>query len=172
MRYAGVSPSTAATFRALYAVPLLAVFAVAENRQLGPRSWSARRWAFLAGLFFAIDLTFFHHAIALVGAGLATVMGNLQVLFVGVVAWLALGERPRRTLMAALPVALLGVILISGIVGGGAYGSDPALGAVFGLLTAASYGGFLLLIRHGRDMRRVASVASRIGPATRRMSRP
>ena len=54
----------------------------------------------IAGVFFAADLTFFHHAIGAVGAGLATVIANLQVLFVGVIAWLLLGERPSGRLLA------------------------------------------------------------------------
>ena len=40
---------------------------------------------------------FWHHAIEAVGAGLATVLGNLQVLVVGFVAWLVFGERPSRS---------------------------------------------------------------------------
>ena len=48
----------------------------------------------LAGLFLAVDLVLWNHAIADVGAGVATVLGNLQVLFVTVVAWAVLRERP------------------------------------------------------------------------------
>ena len=100
---------------------------------------------------------FWHHAIEYVGAGLATVLGNLQVLIVGVVAWLVFGERPSRNTLLALPVVLFGVVLISGIIGSGAFGSDPALGVVLGLLTAFCYSAYLLLIRiGGRDPRRPA----------------
>ena len=66
------------------------------------------------------------------GAGLATVMGNLQVVIVAVVAWLVLGERPRPEVVVAIPVMLLGVVLISGVIGAGAYGSDPRLGVAVG----------------------------------------
>jgi drug/metabolite transporter (DMT)-like permease len=110
----------------------------------------------VAGVFFAADLTFFHHAIGAVGAGLATVIANLQVLVVGVVAWLLLGERPSTRLLAGVPVALFGVVLISGILDSGAYGSDPALGVVLGLAAAACYAGYLLVLRRGQDGRHVA----------------
>ena len=100
---------------------------------------------------------FWHHAIEYVGAGLATVLGNLQVLVVGVVAWLVFGERPSRATLLAVPVVLVGVVLISGVVGAGAYGANPALGVVLGLATALCYSGYLLLIRMGgRDPRRPA----------------
>jgi drug/metabolite transporter (DMT)-like permease len=100
---------------------------------------------------------FWHHAIAAVGAGIATVLGNLQVVVVGFLAWWLLGERPDRRLVLAVPVVLAGVVLISGAVGEDAYGDDPARGVVFGLLTSAAYACFLLLLRHGsRDLRRAS----------------
>ena len=156
-RYAEVSPSTGTVFRALFGLPLLAAVAWAERRRYGPLPARAVRFAVVAGVFFAGDLTFWHHAIGAVGAGLATVLGNLQVLIVGVVAWLVFGERPSRSILIAVPIVLAGVILISGVVGTSAYGADPALGVVLGVLTAFCYSGYLLLIRSGgRDPRRPA----------------
>ncbi|MBI4259698.1 MAG: EamA family transporter, partial [Actinobacteria bacterium] len=113
--------------------------------------------ALAAGAFFAFDLVFWHHSIHWVGAGLATVLGNTQVMFVALLAWLALRERPDGSVLLALPLALVGLVLISGVVGTGAYGADPALGVLFGLLTALAYGGFILVLRQGnRDRRRPA----------------
>ena len=81
------------------------------------------------GVFFAGDLTFWHHAIEYVGAGLATVLGNLQVLIVGVVAWLVFGERPSRSiLLAAARRARRRRPHQRASIGAGAYGADPALG--------------------------------------------
>ena len=52
---------------------------------------------------------------------------------------------------------LIGVVLISGVVGADAYGSNPALGVLFGVLTAITYAGFLLVLREGStDLRRPA----------------
>jgi drug/metabolite transporter (DMT)-like permease len=155
--WADVSPSTGTFYRAVFGLPLLAVVAWAERRRYGPLPRRTIRLAAVAGIFFAGDLTFWHHAIEYVGAGLATVLGNLQVLVVGVVAWVVFGERPSRSMLLALPVVLTGVVLISGVVGVGAYGSDPALGAILGIATALCYAGYLLIIRlGGRDPRRPA----------------
>ncbi len=138
-------------------MPLLALVGLAEWRRYGPLPSTAIRLAAVAGLFFAGDLLLWHHAIEYVGAGLATVLGNLQVIVVGIVAWLLLGERPARATLLALPVVLAGIVLISGAVGGDAYGADPALGVLLGIGTALCYAGYLLVIRRGgRDPRRPA----------------
>ena len=155
--WAEVSPSTGTVFRALFGLPLLVLVAMAEQRRYGPLPMRSVRLAAIAGVFFAGDLTFWHHAIEYVGAGLATVLGNLQVLIVGVVAWLVFGERPSRAILLAVPIVLAGVVLISGVVGAGAYGADPALGVVLGVATALCYAGYLLIIRlGGRAPRRPA----------------
>lgn len=156
-RYAEVSPSTGTVYRALFGLPLLALVGLAEHRRYGGLPKTTIRLAAVAGLFFAGDLLLWHHAIEAVGAGLATVLGNLQVIIVGIVAWLLLGERPSRATLLALPVVLFGVVLISGAVGAGAFGADPALGVILGIGTALCYAGYLLVIRHGlRDPRRPA----------------
>jgi drug/metabolite transporter (DMT)-like permease len=157
VRLSHASPSTAAIFRCAYALPALGLLAWLEDRRFGRRSWRERRVALLAGVFFAFDLVFWHHSIGDVGAGLATVLANIQVVLVPLVAWAVLSERPGRRVLAALPLALLGVVLISGVVEHGAYGHDPERGAVYGVGAGIAYVGFLLLLRHGgQDLRRPA----------------
>ena len=129
-RVAHVSPSTGAFFRCLWAVPPLWWLARREDRRYGPRSRRARLLAAAAGAFFAVDLVAWHHAVEEVGAGLATVLGNLQVVLVAPIAWVLLKERPRGRTLAAMPIALGGVVLISGAIGSGAYGRNPGLGAL------------------------------------------
>ncbi len=157
VRLADVAPASAAVFRCGYAVPVLGWLAWVERREHGPRSARERRLAVWAGVLFAADLICWHYAIGDVGAGLATVLGNLQVVLVGVIAWMVLGERPAARTLAAVPIVFAGVVLISGAVGSGAYGDDPARGVLFGVLTAITYAGFILVLREaGRDLRRPA----------------
>jgi drug/metabolite transporter (DMT)-like permease len=157
VKASAVSPSTAAIFRCAYAVPVLALLAWLEDRRLGPRS-SRERWlAAGAGVFFAADLIFWHHAIEDVGAGLSTVLANVQVALVPLVAWAVLAEHPGRRVLAVLPLVLGGVVLISGALEHGAYGRSPAQGAAFGFATGLTYAGFLLVLRAGSaDLRRAA----------------
>ena len=72
------SPSTAAFFRCAYALPVLAPLALLERRH-GPRSRRELGLSLIAGVFFAADLIVWAYAIEYVGAGLATVLGNLLV---------------------------------------------------------------------------------------------
>lgn len=157
VRLSHASPSTAAIFRCAYALPVLGLLAWREDRKLGARGWTERRVAVAAGVFFAADLILWHHSIADIGAGLATVLANVQVVLVPLVAWAVLSERPGRQLLAALPIALGGVVLISGVLEHGAYGRNPTRGALYGLGAGVAYVGFLLLLRRGgSDLRRPA----------------
>jgi drug/metabolite transporter (DMT)-like permease len=157
VRLSHASPSTAAIFRCLFALPILGWLAWLEDRRHGPRPWASRRVLVVAGIFFAADLILWHHSIEDVGAGLATVLANIQVVLVPLVAWAFLSERPGRRVLAALPIAVIGVVLISGALQHGAYGRAPLRGALFGFGAGVAYVGFLLLLRRGgSDLRRVA----------------
>jgi drug/metabolite transporter (DMT)-like permease len=144
---ANVSPATAAVFRCAYALPPLFLIALMEQRRYGPRAPGQARLAWVAGIFFAMDLVLWHHAIQEVGAGLATVLGNTQVVFVPIAAWLILGEKPGARVAASVPLVLIGVVLISGILGDGAFGRNPTLGVLFGIGTGIAYAGFILVQR-------------------------
>jgi len=157
VRLADVSPSTAAIFRCVYALPLLAVLARREDLLYGARPSRTRRLAGAAGLLLAMDLIAWHHSIEDVGAGLATVFANLQVVLVPFIAWLVVRERPTPSAAVALPLVVVGVLLISGVLERGAFGRHPQAGVLFGLLTAAAYAGFIMLMRSGGiDLRRPA----------------
>ena len=156
-RVAHVSPTTGAVFRCLYAVVPLWLLARWEDRRYGPRPLRQRALAWIAGLLFAVDLVAWHQGIEEVGAGLATVLGNLQVVLVGLLAWVIMRERPSNRALTAIPIALVGVVLISGAFENGAYGRNPGLGVAYGILTALAYSGFLLVLRAGnQDLRRPA----------------
>jgi drug/metabolite transporter (DMT)-like permease len=157
VKLADESPSTAAVFRCAYAVPLLAVLAVRESRLYGPRPARDHWIGIGAGVLFSADLITWHHSIANVGAGLATVLGNLQVVLVAFAAWAILGERPERRIIVAVPVVFTGAVMISGVLESGGYGRDPVLGTIFGLTTTVAYAAFILVLRQvNRDLRRPA----------------
>jgi drug/metabolite transporter (DMT)-like permease len=147
VKLAGTGAATTAFYRCALAVPVLAALLVVEQRRLGPRPRAGHLWAMLAGLFLAVDFVLWNHAIAAVGAGIATVLGNLQVLFVALAAWLAFGERPQRRFLVALPVVMAGVVLVSGLLGSLGSTTDPVGGIGYGIGTSVAYAGFILVLR-------------------------
>ena len=152
---ADVTPASAALWRCAYALPVLAPLAWWEHRRYGSRTARERQLAALAGVLFAVDIIVWHYAIHDVGAGLATVLGNLQVVIVPFVALAVLGERVPRAIAVALPPVCLGVLLVSGVLEQGAYGANPGRGALLGIATGFAYAAYLLVQRQGSmDLRR------------------
>jgi drug/metabolite transporter (DMT)-like permease len=151
MRLAATSASITALGRCAFALPVLGALALLERRRGAPPMPSRSRWlARLAGVFLAADLILWSHAITAIGAGLGTVVTNLQVLIISLLAWLILGERPHRSLVLASPVMLAGLALVGGLaeVGGThAYGTDPTLGVVYGVGVAILYAIYILMLR-------------------------
>lgn len=154
---ANVAPVTGTFYRCALPLPILAVLAVSERRREGPRSLANHSQAAVAGFFLALNLVFWIHTIADVGAGAATVLGNLQVVFVAFLAWTITGEKPGRLLLVMLPVVLLGVVLVAGMIGSHASARHPAAGVLFGLATSATYACFLMILRQTADQERRAA---------------
>lgn len=163
VRLAEVAPATATFYRAAYALPILLLIAW-RLRSGDRRTPSMRLLAFLSGLLLGADFTLWHHSIAEIGAGLATVLANTQVVFVGLLAWLLLGERPRPLAMALVPVVFLGVVLLSGLGDEAAYGRDPVAGVIYGVAAGIAYSGFILALR--RSNRSLAPAAGPLLDAT------
>jgi drug/metabolite transporter (DMT)-like permease len=159
--YSHASPETASVFRCLYGLPILVAVAVLEERGR-PRSRMSGRTVLLcvvAGILFAGDLVFWHHAVDHIGAGLATVLGNLQIVIVTFGTWILFGERPAMRTLLAIPILMFGVVLIAGLISHQAYGADPVLGVAFGFVAALAYGGYLILMRRLNRRRVAAPVA-------------
>jgi drug/metabolite transporter (DMT)-like permease len=158
MQLAGSSAVADALFRCLFALPVLALLARRERRRGAPALEGRARWAARgAGVLFASDLIAWSHSIAAVGAGLATVLANLQVVIVAGLAWVVLGERPRRSLVLALPILLTGVVLVAGLIGHRSVGHSPVAGVVYGGLASLLYSGYILVLRQAIPTAREAT---------------
>lgn len=146
----GTSPATASFYRCLLALPMLIPLAVHERRQGGdPIPLRRRMVTVVAGALFAGDMLLWTAAIGEVGAGLSTVLVNVQVVIVPLLAKFVDDEKLPLRFMLSLPWLLCGVVLAGGVLEGGAGGSDPVLGTVHALLAAVCYSGFLFLLRRG-----------------------
>lgn len=166
VRLADVSPATASFFRTAYALPPL--FLIVLWQRHGNWGGGKARWlAYAAGVFLALDLYLWHHSISLIGAGLATILANTQVFFVGLAAWAIHRERPHRNTFLTIPILFLGVTLISGLSRPGAFGTSPIWGTVIGIGSGMAYTVFLLLFRaSNRDQNRGSSSLLEVTLAT------
>ena len=142
--FSGTNPSTGAFFRMLYALPALALLAYLV-RSSDTRSSRTRWMAFGAGLILAPDMLSYHSSMIFIGIGIATLIGNSQVIIVTLASWKLFGEKPNPAILLSLPVVVVGLALISGIADSEPYGEDPVKGVIFGLMAAFFYSSFLIL---------------------------
>ena len=124
-------------------------------------------------------------AVDLIGAGLATLVANTQVVIVPLVTWLALGEKPHPTALGAMPVVLVGLALTTGLGRSDTYGTTPVIGVGLAVLAAVFYSGLPHRLptgepgprppgrasprRHHRGDRRLRRHRHRHGPSRPRM---
>ncbi len=145
---AHVGPTVAAFYRLLFGGLALAIVVLARRL----RWWAGRRHlvlAAMAGAFLAVDLAVWHRSIALIGPGLATILANFQVFFLAAYGVLVLHEQPSVRLKVAVPLAVLGLVLIFGLEWN-TLGSGYQLGFVLGVLTALCYASYLLSLRRAQ----------------------
>lgn len=150
VRLVDVAPSTSGFYRVLFGGAALVIYLLVTRRQL---LLSRRVWCLLVAtsVFLALDLWFWHRSINLIGPGLATLLANLQVFFMMIVGIVFLHQMPRPAQVFAVPLALLGLVLIVGL-DWSALPEDYKLGVIFGILTAVSYASFMLVLRAVRKM--------------------
>lgn len=146
-----VPPTTSGFYRMLFGGLGLLVITLAR----GERLWyGARimRLAALAGLFFFLDLAFWHRSILRVGPGLATLLANCQVFLLALAGVLLFREPLQRRLLVAIPLAMAG---LSALVAPEwqTLGPGYRTGVILGLITAAAYAAYLLTLRASRQLR-------------------
>lgn len=165
VRLADVEAVRSAFLRNAYALPILLALAWWARRtaRSGPLVMPV---AVGAGVLLGIDLIAYHAGIGIIGAGLGTLLPNLQVVVVGILALVVFDERPHPGFWFALPVVLAGVWLVGAT--GVALDVDGSvlLGVVFGVVSAVFYGGFIAVLRLARLRRPGADVYQTVASAT------
>ncbi len=140
-----VSATTSGFYRAGFGGVALTLYLLMRRRRVQFTA-SAWRMLFVAAVFFALDLWFWHRSILYVGPGLSTLLANFQVFLLMLAGILHYQQRPHAAQVVAVPLALAGLGMIVGLDWQTLPG-DYRLGVVFGLLTAVAYAGYLLTMR-------------------------
>jgi len=148
VKVAAVSPTVAGVYRTVFGALALLLIAAIRRDALW-RGWRPFLFALLAALFFAGDLFFWHRSIHYIGPGLATILGNSQVIVLALVGVLVFGERATWQFLVSLPLVMLGLLLLVGA-DWNTLGPTYRTGIVFGVLTALTYAGYLLTLRRAQ----------------------
>jgi drug/metabolite transporter (DMT)-like permease len=149
VKLVSVSPTSSGFYRVLIGGAALVAYLVFSRQrlQLSKRIWQI---LVLAACFFTLDLWFWHRSINYVGPGLSTLLANFQVFIMTAAGVLIFRQTPRPVQLLAIPLAFFGLALIVGL-DWQSLPADYRLGVIFGLLTAASYAGYLLTLRRSRQ---------------------
>ncbi|MCG6118238.1 MAG: DMT family transporter [Aquimonas sp.] len=145
VRLAEVAPTISAFYRMLLGGLMLLFLLRAVGAPWRPR-WAVL-WALsLPAAAFAIDLMLWHRSILIVGPGLATLLGNLQVFFMALAGWLLYRERLSPRFMAGVLLAFAGLWLLVGR-SWQDLGGDYRFGVWLGVATALAYAVYMLSFR-------------------------
>lgn len=155
VKLADVDAATTAVLRCAIAVVPLIPLALAERQRQESLSPSGWLWSLAAGIALGIDYSAWTASIFLVGAGVATVLINVQVIVLPLLALIIDRERMERRFLIALPIMIIGIVLVSGVglseLGIGpsasAAGQGSLGGVLLGLLAGIGYGTYLFLSR-------------------------
>ncbi|PZQ61013.1 MAG: EamA/RhaT family transporter [Phenylobacterium zucineum] len=145
VRLSHAGPAATGFWRLVFALPLLIVMTRRATGEIG----APPRMALWAGLFFALDLGFWHYGIRYTSVANATVLTNLTPVVVTAFAWIFLRQRPRALFLLAVAVAVGGASLMAYAKGGGEVRNQP-LGDALSVATAFWYALYFLSMAEGR----------------------
>ncbi len=155
VKLANFEPATSAFLRVAIALIVLLPFAIRERSRLGSLNRAGIYLAFVSGIFLGIDFTAWNYSIFFVGSGIASILLNLQIIILPLLAVVFDGYRPPKSFYALVPIMIFGVMLTGGVFDPPpaqgpqtVYGIDIAvLGTILGSVSGVCYGIYLYTSR-------------------------
>ena len=111
VRWADVPGVVSAFYRVLIAAAVLVPWRLLRG-STRPVDARAAATAVAGGVFFALDIALWNTSVMHTGAAVASILGNNTPVFVGILTWLVLGKRPRRSFWIGLSLSLAGCLTI------------------------------------------------------------
>jgi drug/metabolite transporter (DMT)-like permease len=161
VRLSDVDPTASAFYRTAFAVPLFLIgpYLLPNSRNNSGRGTGKAGFLpgnkkqllllFLAGLFFAGDLGFWHLSIGMTSVANATLLPNMAPILVTFVAWYLFNEKITGRFLLGLVVAVIGAIIVLGDSLGRAQGHIKGDLLAFGVMVF--YAGYLLVVSQLRQ---------------------
>ncbi len=148
VREAGVGPYTSAFYRVFLALPLLWGWARLEARRAdapADRGWTRAQVA--AGVFFAIDLFFWHLACLKTTIANATLLATMAPVWVMLLS-MVIGEKVTRLMLTGLAVCVAGGAVLVG--SSWQFAPERLIGDLYGIATSVGFGLYFLAVRVAR----------------------
>jgi drug/metabolite transporter (DMT)-like permease len=147
VKLADVNSGTAAFLRCAIALVVLLPLAVWETRRRQRLDTSLLGHAIAAGVFLGVDYVMWTASILDVGAGIATVLINVQVIVFPALARIFGGTALPGRFLIVSPVMIGGVALAGGILSHSPDMTSPLRGSVLGIAAGVAYAAYLYLNR-------------------------
>ena len=150
--YGGFGPASIGFYRILFALPLMWLVLWITPSKSDSLSKSQKRpigLLALSGVFFAIDLVSWHWSIKYTSIANATLLANFAPLWVTLWARHLFGEKIYTRFFIALGIAIIGATILMRT----SFQLKPEqlLGDLLSLLTAISYGSYMLTVKKLRE---------------------
>jgi len=153
-----------AVWRTIFAASMLFPFALARSRG-EIKTFSAREWGLVlvAGMFLGLHFVFWIGSLYHTRVASASVLVSLSPIFLAVIGFFVLKEKPSKAVIIAIVVATAGTILLgwSDLQHEQALGSNPLLGNSMALFAALLVSVYLLI---GRVVRQSRSWLAYVAP--------
>jgi len=145
VKLADLEPTVSGFYRVFIGSIVLVIIYLLKYKE-NPFNKKISIYIIFGGIFFSLDLWFWHRSIVYVGPGLSTLLVNFQILILPFLALLFFNQKTKKIQIFAIFLGLLGLFLITGD-----YweisGYNYKIGVLFGLLTAASYAGYIISMK-------------------------
>ena len=154
MRFSEVTPTSAAFWRLLMAIPLLILwqaYDIRKNKGKATPQLNVKDMKpfIIVGFFFALDLTMWHWSVKLTSVANSTLLANMAAIFTAVGGFLFFGERFSKTFIGGMMLALLGAMSLMGH--SFELAPENLSGDVLGLITAVAYAGYMIFSAKARQ---------------------
>ena len=164
VRLADVGPVASAFWRLALSLPLLLLLFTLRRGETTQASPPSPKVVLACGFFFAIDIGLWHLSIARTSVANATLLANLNVIFVVLAGIFLFRERVGVRFLAALAIALLGAAALMGSSIRFAPARVP--GDLLAIAAAALYGAYLVAAKELRKRISVVQVLLWTGAIT------
>lgn len=143
---ASMGPTATGFWRAFLGAGFLFAWAIATRQRLVlPRVILG--WSVLAGFIFFLDLFLWHRSIIYSGAGMATILANIQVFVTAVLSYFVFREKLSIKFFGAATGAIIGIVLLIGVGSDFAFTRMYLTGILLGILTGFAYASYIIVMK-------------------------